>query len=134
MRTIKFQVWSKRYRQMHDVMLISCDVDSKINALRVVGKGGCIELVTDDFGQYELREFTGLLDKHGREIFEGDIIKSAYLRPHDAKTGVVSLAPGASFFTWKNGEEVAALARLSSNMIEVIGNIYENRELLEANK
>ena len=78
-------------------------------------------------------QFTGLLDKNGKEIYEGDICKvinyaSDYLKIHGKMYCVISWSNTAGFYgkgfgvptTFSMGEE-----------FEVIGNIYENHELLE---
>jgi len=76
-------------------------------------------------------QFTGLLDKNGKEIYEGDIIKGIegclYEIIWDEKEyktkGIVSKCP-YSLISHKG----------KLNYEEVIGNIYENKELLETNE
>ena len=107
-------------------------------------------------GDVILVQFTGLLDKHGKEIYEGDIVR------YKGITGAEGLQPGYIFddvktiIKWKKGEFIIycidrdfkeiddpfhyewtlkQLFRKESNCFcEVIGNIYENPELLEENK
>lgn len=95
----------------------------------------------DDFGEYwrdfrdvGLMQSTGLKDKNGKEIFEGDILAV------EADDGVIILKVSwddehALFvIKTKKFNEEAALAELvddNSYPFEVIGNIYENHELLE---
>jgi uncharacterized phage protein (TIGR01671 family) len=65
-------------------------------------------------------EYTGLKDKNGKEIYEGDILLNNY---HDVpKIDVVEFKP--PIFTYRNS------FRWSLNEDEVIGNIYENPELI----
>ena len=73
----------------------------------------------------ELREFTGLHDKNGKEIYEGDIIK--------AKTFNYPLC-----IEWDRGECAFVMRSTHSGAtygfmweIEIIGNIYDNPELLK---
>lgn len=74
----------------------------------------------------ELMQFTGLQDKHGVEIYEGDVVKVWYRGWNDGGMGdkevnrVVEFGGG----TFEN-----AFTR-DKGGIEIIGNIYENHELL----
>ena len=79
-----------------------------------------------------LMQSTGLHDKHGVEIFEGDIVEIVY----DGKpfTGVVVYDLGeADFKATNNREDYGNNFQYLTvgESIEVIGNIYQNSELLE---
>jgi hypothetical protein len=75
-----------------------------------------------------LRQFTGLQDKSGKEIYEGDIVRQlrcrcAFCQPHgEWRVQVIS------DFDYLSGNSTIA----RSEAIEVIGNIYENPGLLGA--
>ena len=71
---------------------------------------------------FDLMQFTGLLDKNGKDIYEGDIL-SFNSRP---PVGSVSFHSGSYWVA------DAVLGRASVQG-EVIGNIYENPELLKTN-
>ena len=81
------------------------------------------EVDRETIGQY-----TGLVDKNGRRIFEGDIVKSIETK----ETGVVQFFHEYSaFMVWcKSSNEVGFLYECTS-IDEVIGNIHDNPELLE---
>lgn len=75
----------------------------------------------------ELMQFTGLLDKNGKEIYEGDIIQhyqnkrdGKYKYGHPHKVEFVNTTNKAGWNITK------------SSIKEVIGNIYENPELLQS--
>ena len=77
------------------------------------------------FSKLILMQFTGLHDKNGKEIWEGDIV----LLNGAFKTSIIS-APGQFTFS-----EPQADNRLSCwSRIEVLGNIYENQELIKETK
>lgn len=72
-------------------------------------------------------QFTGLCDKNGKKIFEGDIIKRVA-----SPMVVVWNKDDASFFAQYSNEELKLTNTLfGSSRLEVIGNIYDNPELLE---
>lgn len=86
----------------------------------IIDKYGHIWLVYSD----SLSQFTGLLDKNGKEIFEGDVVEIDRWKTDAAKLNpireVVKYWSNA-FLPVAHGDE----------KFEVIGNIYENPELLK---
>lgn len=72
-------------------------------------------------------QYTGLTDKNGKKIFEGDIIQST----ETGETGLVQwFTEHASFMVWcKTLSEVAFLYEVTE-VVEVIGNIHDNPELI----
>ncbi|OBU97836.1 hypothetical protein A7B51_00230 [Lentilactobacillus parabuchneri] len=84
-----------------------------------------------------LEQYTGLKDKNGKDIYEGDILAwhSNIYRKHDW-VGLV-LYRGAGFAvqesdkSYSSPEWLDCACRKDANIIEVIGNIHTNPELLE---
>jgi uncharacterized phage protein (TIGR01671 family) len=74
-------------------------------------------------------QFTGLKDKNGREIYEGDILRSVgHTTDDDTLTGTVKFVDGS--YIVDNGKDAEYLfTECGEN--EVLGNIYENPELLQ---
>lgn len=78
--------------------------------------GGCIKVKPETAGQY-----TGLKDKNGKKIFEGDIVR--YI--DNDLIEYVEFIDGVFF---------AGSEELKYAYCEVIGNIYDNKEMLDAQK
>ena len=86
-----------------------------------------------DSENFELMQYTGLEDKNGIEIYEGDILK--YKFPYDRRLKHVSLVKfieTEASFGLKDiyGNEIPLYRITANNYFEVVGNIYENPELL----
>lgn len=80
-----------------------------------------------------LIQSTGLKDKNGQEIFEGDVVRQVRTQPtieNEIITGVVTMLEGAWLIVNDN-EQLASDLWSETDENEIIGNIYKNLELLE---
>jgi hypothetical protein len=121
MRRAQFKVWDKKYKMMAgpaDWYMIT-----QAGALYESGPMSPPRIVANE-DDYEILWYTGLKDKHGKEIYEGDIVRyrNIYREGHPYLVNVVEDMFDAAFYhrSWT-----------SESAPEIIGNIYENPELLE---
>lgn len=80
-----------------------------------------------DSGNYEVMQFTGLKDKNGKEIYEGDIVRLEQWEPEIYE---VVFNRGGFCFRHSDTDVFYHDAKYIEKG-EVIGNIYENPELLQ---
>lgn len=135
MREIKFRAWLKEEKKMVNVETIDF-TDKSVQYLEKNEFINAYLLRRMIFGDIELMQYTGLKDKNGKEIYEGDIIK--YKFPYDKRLKHISpvkfLKTEASFgIKDRYGNEIPLYTISANNYFEVIGNIYENKNLLEEN-
>jgi uncharacterized phage protein (TIGR01671 family) len=127
MRVPKFRAWLKPEQQMVDVYEMTF-INDGITILSYD-----MDFYTDD--EFKLMQFTGLKDVHGKEIYEGDIINYKYGR-HTSTQFVVKYDEfQATFVVVDNHNDLVYTFReladyIQLNSLEVIGNIYENPDLL----
>lgn len=140
-REIKFRGWRRKYQCWEYGYLIECAAPELNEIVEVIKHGGRIiaAVERDSIGQY-----TGLHDKNGREIYEGDIVSFGSVWNNGANEdideefhiGVVEYDPHDAVYN-VNCEESGEHRFLFMEVVNydgfgVIGNIFENPELLEA--
>ena len=106
------------------------DLVQKHNGIYITRKyaDGYIDLIKVDLES--VGQYTGLKDKNGRKIYEGDIVMQLSERTYDSLTGVVKFIDGSYVIETADGKNGGYLFdELAFNVL--IGNIYENPELLE---
>lgn len=80
-----------------------------------------------------LMQSTGILDKNSQEIFEGDVVRQVRTQPttkNEVIIGGVTMLEGA-WVIMNDCEQLASYLWSETDENEVLGNIYENPELLE---
>ena len=120
MKEIKFRVFDKRKQKMLvvDTILLNEKMFKPIN-------GGEYDVLNYNNEYYsELMQYTGLKDKNGIDIYEGDIAKYGMLYTnYEVRYFRNSFVMWSIYGDYSRG--------YLSDDVEIIGNIYENPELLE---
>jgi len=114
MRTFKFRVWDKR-----ENYFVILDETYNVFALDDVGILDC-----DDRENFVFQQSTGLLDKNGKEIFEGDVVRLAH---DEAFTDAEMVYSEGRYHLKGVGFEIRNIVFAC----EIIGNIFENSELVK---
>lgn len=135
MREIKFRAWDKEYKEMwpwHDKEEGFLDVTELLKF--------------DKENRYILMQYTNLKDKNGQEIYEGDIVKWKQIiyadcskneveEIKDAVIGEIYYAEGLWLGIWTGNEGYMFIpGTVESEELEVLGNKFENPEILEGFK
>ncbi|MFL8952517.1 YopX family protein [Helcococcus kunzii] len=127
----KFRAWDKKHKEICEVWQIHFDlkfVHCFNKWARNLKFEDCI-----------LMQSTGLFDKNGVEIFEGDILKIQTFdfyskKINDEYIGQVCFSRGGFFVLTDGHHTDFCLCGKSTATMEVIGKLYENPELLEVGK
>lgn len=136
-REIKFRAWHKENKNM--LKAVSVDTRKKeTNTITPLQYRGT-RYSYNDFGRVILMQFTGLKDKNGKEIFEGDVVKYKNsiwkvrfeFGGFDLFADAKNLSEAIVEKPKTDNEMIADELNVWWTRCEVLGNIYENPELLE---
>jgi len=143
MRQIKFRAWDARERKMYtpgkgDTFFTKLFYDALGNleeyeqGMNTIKHGS---ISTSGSYTYEpekdnlLLQWTGLVDGEGKEIYEGDILDSKYERDH-FELVVIKWNEECACFSASTIDGTSAISLTSIEWTRVVGNIYQNPELL----
>ena len=137
-REIKFRAWDSENKKMLHIgkFTIYHEKDNGLHSGKENKQG--------DWYNLPLMQFTGLKDKNGKKIYDGDIVKWGHLKGSEEnpiRIAIVKIEPDIKFEIVNYKTDFAGQNRIfhygsfayknTNNCLEIIGNIFENTELLD---
>lgn len=126
MNNLKFRVWDKTNKEMLNIDVLNLFLEEVV----VLENDG--SAFSMKFKDVELMQSTGLFDKDGKEIFEGDILTDEGSFENDCwdyATIKFDETDYTYYLHWKNEEVCENITECKKYV--VAGNIFENKDLLE---
>lgn len=117
-REIKFRVWNKAKNDWE----FGYKTMGGVNLFGEVHVMGYFNIPLQELNNYEAMQYTGLKDKNGKEIYEGDIVKCVTELPEPRYWNKVVEYESFRFSPFHT---------FLPKRVEIIGNIYENSELIK---
>jgi hypothetical protein len=108
MREIKFRQWNYPYKVWHYFEFTD---------------GRCSGVINCTLSKYPIMQYTGLKDKNGKEIYEGDIV----IYRNFIENGLIEYLYSSFYVKYELGWMILSTVK----DIEIIGNIHENLELIK---
>ncbi|MFI3128356.1 YopX family protein [Streptococcus suis] len=122
----KFRAWDKIRNRISEVERIYIDT----KGVRLRDENGEYWRRFDDV---VLMQSTGLFDKNGKEIFESDIVEWEHVDTGQIVTGIVKYDTELGFWGMIDVRfnDLTSIGYLANQRVTVLGNIYDNPELVE---
>lgn len=148
MREIKFRAWWKHPKYLPDGAMFfvggmifatpqdgepeyeNCSIPKQIGLMDSVDNS---KIGWNDAKECVLMQYTGLKDKNGREIYEGDIVGYYMFLPDetwDGATMVIEYDSENAQFKTPFSDTQNIPVKLATDSIEILGNVYENPGLI----
>jgi len=130
----KYRAWDRLRKEMnYKVMVGNCDLSDRNWTCPIIWIEERKKWLHFDDDYECIMQSTGLFDEKGVEIFEGDVVRQVRTQPtteNEIIIGVVTMIEGA-WLIMNDCEQLASKLWSETDENEIIGNIYENPELLE---
>lgn len=115
----KYRAWDRQLMELFEVL--NLEIKFRIAWLHT----GCLSKLPRAFDDVVLMPFTGLVDKNGKEIYEGDIVS---IDTDEFDLLVVKYETG--IYWLMDGEQGMEYLSDYYNYVTVVGNIYENPKMV----
>ena len=136
MREFKFRAWVREEDERYSYMVDSPrSIITILEHILMVGRPmGFSDCDSRPYPErYVLMQYTGLKDKNGREIYEGDIVLYDRNIHKDIDTAKFKVVWAKDRYVLQEIKHKYYIDDVTWELVEVIGNVYENPELLKEN-